>query len=115
MKSIKLIANARCLSPATFRACPMLIQKRYLNLHEFQSKQLMAKFGINTQPFYIAHRARDVQDFAKKLEATQYVVKAQILAGGRGKGVFSNGFKGGVHVVSDVNLILGKNKLYLIK
>lgn len=31
-------------------------------------------------------------------EASQLVVKAQILAGGRGLGTFSNGFKGGVHL-----------------
>lgn len=31
-------------------------------------------------------------------EVPEYVVKAQILAGGRGKGHFSNGFKGGVHI-----------------
>lgn len=35
----------------------------------------------------------------------EYVVKAQILAGGRGKGYFNNGFKGGVHVTEKyVNL-----------
>lgn len=32
------------------------------------------------------------------VEVDEYVIKAQILAGGRGKGVFSNGFKGGVHL-----------------
>lgn len=32
------------------------------------------------------------------IEVPEYVVKAQILAGGRGKGHFSNGFKGGVHI-----------------
>lgn len=31
-------------------------------------------------------------------DCPEYVVKAQILAGGRGKGVFENGFKGGVHL-----------------
>ena len=34
-------------------------------------------------------------------EFPEYVVKAQILAGGRGKGVFSNGFKGGVHLTKE--------------
>ena len=32
------------------------------------------------------------------LEATEYVIKAQILAGGRGKGTFSSGLKGGVQL-----------------
>lgn len=31
----------------------------------------------------------------------EYVVKAQILAGGRGKGHFDNGFKGGVHITKE--------------
>lgn len=31
-------------------------------------------------------------------EVPEYVIKAQILAGGRGKGVFNTGFKGGVHL-----------------
>lgn len=35
------------------------------------------------------------------LDVKEYVVKAQILAGGRGKGHFDNGFKGGVHVVQE--------------
>jgi len=33
-------------------------------------------------------------------ECPEYVVKAQILAGGRGKGTFDNGFKGGVHITT---------------
>lgn len=35
------------------------------------------------------------------LDVEEYVVKAQILAGGRGKGHFNNGFKGGVHVTKE--------------
>lgn len=35
------------------------------------------------------------------LDVKEYVIKAQILAGGRGKGHFDNGFKGGVHVVQE--------------
>lgn len=38
--------------------------------------------------------------FLFSLECPEYVVKAQILAGGRGKGVFDNGFKGGVHITT---------------
>jgi len=35
------------------------------------------------------------------LDVDEYVLKAQVLAGGRGKGHFSNGFKGGVHVTKE--------------
>jgi len=38
---------------------------------------------------------------AVDLRVKEYVVKAQILAGGRGKGHFDNGFKGGVHITKD--------------
>lgn len=34
------------------------------------------------------------------IDCTEYVVKAQILAGGRGKGIFDNGFQGGVHLTT---------------
>lgn len=39
-------------------------------------------------------------------EAEEYVVKAQILAGGRGKGHFDSGFKGGVHLTKEYKNIL---------
>lgn len=35
------------------------------------------------------------------LDSDEYVIKAQVLAGGRGKGWFDNGFKGGVHVTKE--------------
>jgi len=35
------------------------------------------------------------------LDVDEYVLKAQVLAGGRGKGHFNNGFKGGVHVTKE--------------
>jgi succinyl-CoA synthetase beta subunit len=39
--------------------------------------------------------------FYSYLDVDEYVLKAQVLAGGRGKGHFSNGFKGGVHVTKE--------------
>jgi len=74
-------------------------QVRNLNLQEFQSKSLCDKFGLRTQKWVVATNGKDGQDLAKKhLHAKELVVKAQILAGGRGKGTFDNGFKGGVHL-----------------
>jgi succinyl-CoA synthetase beta subunit len=35
------------------------------------------------------------------VDAGEYVIKAQVLAGGRGKGWFDNGFKGGVHLTKE--------------
>ncbi|KAG5682742.1 hypothetical protein PVAND_012075 [Polypedilum vanderplanki] len=89
------------------------IQKRHLNLLEFQSKKLLDEAGVAIQKFRVLESSNDkntLSDFNVK----EYVVKAQILAGGRGKGHFDNGFKGGVHLTKDkqevfelVNKMLG--------
>ena len=49
-----------------------------------------------------AATAQEAAQIARNLGLSQYVVKAQVHAGGRGKGTFKNGFKGGVHVVDSV-------------
>ncbi|KAG1681701.1 Succinate--CoA ligase [GDP-forming] subunit beta, mitochondrial [Nymphon striatum] len=74
---------------------------RNLNLQEYQSKQLMADNGITVQQFKIAQTFDDASKIAKSLKVEEYVIKAQILAGGRGKGTFSNGMQGGVKLTKD--------------
>ncbi|XP_018576058.1 succinate--CoA ligase [GDP-forming] subunit beta, mitochondrial [Anoplophora glabripennis] len=69
---------------------------RYLNLLEYQSKNLLRKNGVAIQDFCMVDE-NGFKDF-EKFNVNEYVIKAQILAGGRGKGHFDNGFKGGVHV-----------------
>ncbi|KAF9186840.1 Succinate--CoA ligase [GDP-forming] subunit beta, mitochondrial [Haplosporangium sp. Z 11] len=76
-------------------------QVRYLNLHEYQSKQLMAKHNVNVQRFAIAETVEQAEIAAKSLKANEIVIKAQIHAGGRGKGEFSSGLKSGVHLTKD--------------
>ncbi|XP_059162998.1 succinate--CoA ligase [GDP-forming] subunit beta, mitochondrial-like [Physella acuta] len=76
-------------------------QVRWLNLHEYQSKKLMADNGIAVQKFQVASTKEDAAKVATKMNVKEYVVKAQILAGGRGKGTFDSGFKGGVHLTKD--------------
>lgn len=79
-------------------------QVRFLNLHEFQSKIVMEKYGVNTQRGKEATSASDVLKIAKEIKAknpnADLIVKAQIHAGGRGKGTFVDGYKGGVKVVA---------------
>lgn len=65
-------------------------------MHEYQSKELMNAFGVNTQRFVLAENAGDAANVTSDLKWSEYVVKAQILAGGRGKGTFSSGLRGGV-------------------
>lgn len=74
---------------------------RHLNLHEYQSKQLMEKYNVRVQKGYVADTVEGVAKVANdlvELNAEELVLKAQIHAGGRGKGHFTNGFKGGVKV-----------------
>jgi len=78
------------------------VSKRHLNLHEYQSKELMTKHGVNCQRFVVASSKEEAQKEIGKLQPVdEYVIKAQIHAGGRGKGTFDNGFKGGVHLTTD--------------
>jgi succinyl-CoA synthetase beta subunit len=93
-----------------------------LHLHEYQSKELLAKFQIATQPFRVASTTEEALDAATALKQSsqkyfpfshngdhgkvqekpyEWVLKAQILAGGRGKGSFKeNGLKGGVQLTT---------------
>lgn len=75
---------------------PVCVSCRYLNLQEYQSKQLLGDNGVNVQRFVVVDSANDAASKLQKFKANEYVVKAQVLAGGRGKGTFDNGFKGGV-------------------
>ncbi len=71
-----------------------------MNIHEYQAKQLFHRFGIATPKGEPAGTPEEAEKVAESLGPTQLVVKAQIHAGGRGKGIFKNGFKGGVHLCS---------------
>ncbi|MCB0532385.1 MAG: ADP-forming succinate--CoA ligase subunit beta [Lewinellaceae bacterium] len=61
-----------------------------MNLHEYQGKELLKSYGVNIQEGILAHSAEEAVAAAKKLKAEfnsdWCVVKAQIHAGGRGKG-----------------------------
>lgn len=73
-----------------------------MNIHEYQAKQLFERFGVATPKGIAATTAQEAAQTARNMGLSQYVVKAQVHAGGRGKGTFKNGFKGGVHVVKTV-------------
>jgi succinyl-CoA synthetase beta subunit len=69
-----------------------------MNIHEHQAKQLFERFNVATTKGAPAQTPAEAEKIATKLNATELVVKAQIHAGGRGKGIFTNGFKGGVKI-----------------
>lgn len=59
-----------------------------MNIHEYQAKELLAKFGVPVPAGYAALTVEEAVEASKKLPGPLYVVKAQIHAGGRGKGKF---------------------------
>lgn len=70
-----------------------------MNIHEYQAKELFEKFGVASPAGKVATTAAEAGVAARALGGAGLVVKAQVHAGGRGKGTFKNGFKGGVHVI----------------
>ncbi|NTZ43463.1 ADP-forming succinate--CoA ligase subunit beta [Altererythrobacter sp. SALINAS58] len=76
-----------------------------MNIHEYQAKELLAKYGIGIPAGHAATTVEEAVEAAKKLPGPLYVVKAQIHAGGRGKGKFSElpaDAKGGVRLAKSV-------------
>jgi succinyl-CoA synthetase beta subunit len=72
---------------------------RNLNLHEYQSAQIMRESGVNV-PFGIpVHSVEEAVKAANQIGDQEVVIKSQILAGGRGLGKFTNGLQGGVHII----------------
>src|SRR6478672_10097556 len=69
-----------------------------MNIHEYQAKELLQKFDVATTRGRVAATLDEAEQIGRELGDIDIVVKAQIHAGGRGKGSFKNGFKGGVHV-----------------
>ena len=72
-----------------------------MNIHEYQAKELLAKFGVPVPAGHAAMSAEDAVRAAKLLPGPLWVVKAQIHAGGRGKGKFTElgpDAKGGVRL-----------------
>lgn len=73
-----------------------------MNIHEYQARELFERFGVATPKGMVAQTPDQAAEAAKSMNLPQYVVKAQIHAGGRGKGRFKSGLQGGVHVVNTV-------------
>lgn len=69
-----------------------------MNIHEYQAKELFEKFGVPSPKGQVAGTAEEAEQAANEIGESGLVVKAQVHAGGRGKGTFKSGFKGGVHL-----------------
>ncbi|MBW8785046.1 MAG: ADP-forming succinate--CoA ligase subunit beta [Novosphingobium sp.] len=76
-----------------------------MNIHEYQAKELLAKFGVGIPAGIPAMTPEEAAAAARQLPGPLYVVKAQIHAGGRGKGKFAElgpDAKGGVRLAKSV-------------
>ena len=77
-----------------------------MNIHEYQAKELLAKYGVPVPAGYAAMSVDEAVEGAKKLPGPLWVVKAQIHAGGRGKGKFTElgpDAKGGVRLARSID------------
>jgi succinyl-CoA synthetase beta subunit len=78
-----------------------------MNIHEYQAKELLRRYGVAVPQGRVAWTAEEAVEAARTLPGPVYVVKAQIHAGGRGAGRFAhdpNG-KGGVRVVQSLDAV----------
>ncbi|HSQ99662.1 MAG TPA: ADP-forming succinate--CoA ligase subunit beta [Sphingomicrobium sp.] len=77
-----------------------------MNIHEYQAKELLAKYGVPVPAGYAAMSVAEAVEAAKRLPGPLWVVKAQIHAGGRGKGKFKElpeSAKGGVRLARSID------------
>jgi succinyl-CoA synthetase beta subunit len=77
-----------------------------MNIHEYQAKELLAKYGVPVPAGCAAMSVDEAVKAAKKLPGPLWVVKAQIHAGGRGKGKFKElpeAAKGGVRLARSID------------
>ena len=74
-----------------------------MNIHEHQAKEILKEFGAPVSKGVVIHDINEIQEKVKKLNSQQFVLKAQIHAGGRGKA-------GGVKFVSNLRNLLSESK-----
>merc|ERR1712088_722581 len=94
-EKMALTKVSKVLSPA----CVSICQQRDLSVHEHVSISLLKEAGVPVPNFGVAKTAAEAKQIAQDITTNDLVVKAQVLAGGRGKGSFKGGYKGGVKLV----------------
>jgi len=111
---MSLARPALLAAPRLLRAAPFLGARAFqtspvsrLDLLEYQAKGLLEDYGVTVQKFKMASTKEEAAAIPGAFPCEEYVIKAQVLAGGRGKGTFDNGFKGGVHLTKDPAVVAG--------
>ena len=79
-----------------------------MKIHEFQAKQVLAKYGVDIPNGEVAKTVDEAKFVSKNLKSKIYVVKAQIHAGGRGK-------SGGIKICKSINEVTEFSKQILGK
>ena len=80
-----------------------------MNIHEYQAKELLAKFGVAVPQGGVAYTAPEAQTVARRLNGPVWVVKAQIHAGGRGKAGGVKIVRSEAEVAAAADAMLGRN------
>jgi len=87
-----------------------------MNIHEYQAKEILARYGVPVPRGYVAYTPEEAAKAAEKLGGKLWVVKAQIHAGGRGKGHFKGDAAkgiGGVKLAKSVDEVRSLAKAML--
>ena len=79
-----------------------------MNLHEYQSKQLLENFDLPTAKSVVVFSEQEISSLISELDGEEFVVKVQVHAGGRGK-------VGGVKITNDIDEIIEFSKDWLGK
>ena len=80
-----------------------------MDIHEYQAKQLLSKFGVNIPPGEVVYQTHEAENILSWLNEDKIVVKAQVHAGGRGKAGGVKVCKGDEEVVTTVDKMIGMN------
>ncbi len=88
-----------------------------MNIHEYQGKSILSQYGVAIQRGYVANTPAEARDAASKLKTETgtgwFVVKAQIHAGGRGKGTITETGSRGVVLAKSLDEVFEKTEAIL--
>ncbi len=78
-----------------------------MDIHEYQAKQLLTKFGVNVPPGEVVYQTHEAENIVSWLNEDKIVVKAQVHAGGRGKAGGIEVCSGDEEVIKTVDKMIG--------
>ena len=78
-----------------------------MDIHEYQAKQLLSKFGVNVPPGEVVYQTHEAENIVSWLNEDKIVVKAQVHAGGRGKAGGIKVCSGDEEVIKTVDKMIG--------